>query len=113
MKTRQTNDRSKEQLSPPINPGAHPGSFGLGSLESRAAARALVEARESAPYRCATCFLTGLVVMGSTQPNFVPKQDMEKGPDGWVYKCRKHKDPSKETSVQALIKSGLMKGPTP
>lgn len=90
-----------------------PWSLPLGSVESRAAARALAERRESLPYHCSTCFLTGLVVMDSLRPEFVPNENMEKGPDGWVWKCSKHRDPSKEATVQALIKSGQLGGPKP
>jgi hypothetical protein len=49
--------------------------------------------------------------MNSGSPDFVPKEAMEKGRYGWVFKCRKHKDPSKEAGVQALIRSGLLRGP--
>jgi hypothetical protein len=85
----------------------------LGSVESRAAARALAERRESLPYHCSTCFLAGLVVMDSRRPEFTPNENMEKGPDGWVWKCSKHRDPSKEATVQALIKSSQLGGPKP
>ena len=90
-----------------------PENLPLGSVVSRAAARVLAERRESLPYHCSTCFLTGLVVMDSHGPEFIPDEDMEKGPDGWVWSCSKHNDPSKETTVQALIKSGLLGGPEP
>jgi hypothetical protein len=91
-----------------------PGNLPLGSVESRAAARALAERRESLPYHCSTCFLTGLVVMDSRRPEFVPDEEMEKGPDGWwIWKCSKHRDPSKEVTVQALIKSGQLGGLKP
>ena len=86
----------------------NPGKFSLGSVESRAAARAMGERRESAPYHCSTCFLTGLVVMDSLRAEFLPDEDMKKRPDGWVWKCSKHGDPSKEATIQALIKSGLI-----
>jgi hypothetical protein len=89
-----------------------PEDFALGSVESRAAARILAGSRESLPYHCSTCFLTGLGVMDSHRPEFVPNENMEKGPDGWIWKCPKHKDPSKEATVQALIKSGMLSGPT-
>ena len=89
-----------------------PSDFPLGSAESRAAARALAKHRESLPYRCSTCFLIGTGVMDSNRPEFVPNESMERGPDGWVWKCPKHKDPSKEATVQALIKSGMIGGPT-
>jgi hypothetical protein len=29
---------------------------------------------------------------------------------GWVWSCSRHKDPSREAAVQALIKSGLLGG---
>lgn len=88
-------------------------NFPLGSVESRAVARALAKERESLPYRCSTCVLTGLLVMDSHRPEFIPSEKMEKGPDGWVWKCPKHKDPSKEATVQALIKLGMREGPPP
>jgi len=50
--------------------------------------------------------------MDSHRPEFVPNENMEKGPDGWLWKCSIHKDPSKEATVQALIKSGMLSGPT-
>jgi hypothetical protein len=90
-----------------------PADFPLGSVASRAAARALAEERESSPYQCSTCFLTGLGVMDSHRPEFIPNERMEKGPDGWIWKCPKHKDPSKEATVQALIKSGMLRGSAP
>ena len=71
------------------------------------------ESRESLPYRCSTCLLTGLLVMDSHRPEFIPNENMEKGPDGWVWKCPKHKDPSKEATAQALIKLGLWGAPPP
>ena len=46
--------------------------------------------------------------MDSDRPEFVPTEGMEKGADGWVWRCPQHKDPSKEATVQALIKSGLL-----
>ena len=88
-----------------------PGNLPLGSVESRAAARALAEERESLPHHCSTCFLTGLVVMDSLHPDFIPNEDMEKGPDGWVWKCSKHRNSSKEATVQVLMKSGQLGGP--
>ena len=90
-----------------------PGNFPLGSVESRAAARILAKAREFLPFDCPACFMAGLVVMNSFSPDFIPREGMENGPHGWVYKCRKHKDGSKEAGVQALIKSGLLRGPKP
>lgn len=90
-----------------------PGNLPLGSVESRAAARALGERRESLPYHCSTCFLTGLAVMDGHRPEFIPNKDMKKGPNGWVWRCSKHEDPSKEATVQALIKSGLLRDPNP
>ena len=45
--------------------------------------------------------------MGNDQADFTPNERMEKGAEGWVWKCPKHKDPSKEATVQALIKLGL------
>jgi hypothetical protein len=89
-----------------------PADFPLGSAESRAAARTLAKHRESLPYHCSICFLTGMGVMDRHLPEFVPNEDMEKTPEGWVWKCSKHKDPSKEATVQALIKSGMIGGPT-
>jgi hypothetical protein len=89
-----------------------PANFPLGSIESRAEARALAESRESLPYRCSTCVLTGFPVIGNNDGDFTPNERMEKGSDGWVWKCPKHKDPSKEATVQALIKSGMLGGPT-
>jgi hypothetical protein len=86
------------------------GSLPLGSAESRAAVRAWAKRRESLPYHCSKCFLTGLVVMNSRRPEFIPDEDMEKGPDGWIWKCSKHPDPSKEATVRELIKSGLLGG---
>lgn len=85
-----------------------PADFPIGSVASRAAARKLAESRESLAYHCGACFLTGLGVMDSDRPEFVPNDAMEKGPDGWVWSCPKHKDPSREAAVQALIKSGLL-----
>lgn len=90
-----------------------PADFPLGSVGSRAVARALAKERESLPYRCSTCLLTGLLVMGNNQSDFIPNGKMEKGPDGWVWKCPKHKDPSKEATVQALIKMGMWGAPPP
>jgi hypothetical protein len=90
-----------------------PGNFPLSSVESRAAAQALADGRESLPYHCSTCFLTGLGVMDSHRQEFIPNEKMEKGPDGWFWKCPRHGDPSKEATVQALIKSGLSGGPIP
>ena len=90
-----------------------PADFPLGSVKSRAVARSLAESRESLPYRCSTCLLTGLLVMDSHRPEFIPNEKMEKGPDGWVWKCPKHKDPSKEATAQALIKLGLWGAPPP
>jgi hypothetical protein len=88
-----------------------PENFPLGSVESRAAARALAAGCEFLPYHCSTCFLTGIVVMDSHRVEFIPNENMEQGPEGWVWKCSKHRDPSKEATVQALIKSGLLGGP--
>jgi hypothetical protein len=51
-------------------------------------------------------------VMDSHLPEFVPNENMERRPEGWVWKCSKHRDPSKEATVQALIKSGMLGGPT-
>jgi len=107
---RQTNSRSKARPSSALGPSVHPGCFALDSLESRAAARALAERRESLPYHCSTCLLTGLMVMDSNRPEFIPNEKMEKGPGGWFWKCPKHKDSSKEATVQALIKLGLWGG---
>jgi hypothetical protein len=85
-----------------------PENYPLGSVESRAAAWVLTEARESIPFDYAACFMDGLVVMNSCSPDFVPREGMEKGPHGWV---RNHKDRSNEAGVQALIKAGLLRGP--
>jgi hypothetical protein len=82
--------------------------FPVGSVASRAAARRVAESRESLAYHCAACFLTGFRVMDSDFPEFVPTEGMEKGPGGCVWRCPKHKDPSKEATVLALIKSGLL-----
>jgi hypothetical protein len=86
-----------------------PGDFTLGSIESRAAARAVAESLEPSTFHYAACFLTGFGVLDSDGPDFVPSDAMEKGPDGWIWRCPKHKDPSKEATVQALMKSGLLK----
>jgi hypothetical protein len=51
--------------------------------------------------------------MDGHRPEFIPNKDMKKGPSGWVWRCSKHKDPSKEATVQALIKSGLLQDPKP
>jgi hypothetical protein len=110
---RRMSNRSKEWHASVVGQSIHPGSFLLDSVESRAAARALGESREPSTYHCITCVLTGLMVMGSGQPDFTPNESLEKGPDGRVYKCAKHKDRSREATVQALIKSGLLGGPTP
>ena len=84
-----------------------PGNLHLGSIESRVAARALAERRESLPYHCSTCFLTGLVVMDNSRPEFIPNENMEKVPNGWwVWRCSRHSDPNKESTTQALTKSG-------
>jgi hypothetical protein len=61
-----------------------PADFPLGSVESRAVARALAESREPLQYRRSTCVLTGLLVMDSHRPEFIPNEKMEKGPDGWL-----------------------------
>jgi hypothetical protein len=45
VEARQSNDLGEEQLSSPIGPGDHPGAFALGSVMSRAAARAMLERR--------------------------------------------------------------------
>jgi hypothetical protein len=84
--------------------------FPVGSVASRAAARRLAGSREPLAYHCAACFLSGFRVMDCDRPEFVPTEGMEKGPDGWVWRCPKHKDPSKEATVQALVKSGLLGG---
>ena len=93
-----------------IDQTIHPASFALESLESHVAARALADSREPTAYHCGTCFLSGLPVMGRGQPNFIPNETMEDGPRGWVYKCPKHPDPSKEATVQDMIRSGLLGG---
>ena len=85
----------------------NPGDFPLGSIESRVAARSVTELLEPSTFRCAACFLT--VVVGSDKPDFVPNDAMEKGPDGWIGRCPRHRDPSREATVQALMKSGLLK----
>jgi len=85
----------------------NPGDFPLGSIESRVAARVVAELLEPSTFRCAACFLT--VVVGSNKPDFVPNDAMEKGPDGWIARCPTHRDPSREATVQALMKSGLLK----
>ena len=85
----------------------NPGDFPLWSIESRVAARAVAELLEPSTFHCAACFLT--VVVGSNKPDFVPKDAMEKGPDGWITRCPTHRDPSREATVQALMKSGLLK----
>jgi hypothetical protein len=88
-----------------------PSDFPLGSIESRAAARARKESLVHSTYHCAECFLTGFQVMESDQPGFVPTRGMEKQGDIWIWRCPKHIDPSKEATVQALIKSGLLEDP--
>ncbi len=85
----------------------NPGDFPLGSVESRAAARAVAESLEPSTFRCAACFLA--VVVGNNRPDFVPNDAMENGPDGRTWRCPKHRDPSREATVQALMKSGLLK----
>ena len=45
MKAQLTNDHRKLESTITINPRAHPGSFALNSVKSRAAARALLEGR--------------------------------------------------------------------
>jgi hypothetical protein len=85
----------------------NPADFPLGSIESRVAARAVAESLEPSTFHCAACFLT--VAVGSNSQDFVPKDSMEKGPDGWIWRCPKHRDPSREATVQALMKSGLLK----
>ena len=84
-----------------------PGDFPLGSIESRVVARAVAESLEPSTFHCAACFLT--VVVDSNRLDLVPNDAMEKGPDGWIWRCPKHKDPSREATVQALLKSGLLK----
>ncbi len=49
MNVRQTNSRSKEQSPLPVSPSVHPGAFTVSSLESRAAARALLLNRRPEP----------------------------------------------------------------
>jgi hypothetical protein len=109
-KADQMDERGKKRLRLSIDPSIHPGSFALDSVESRAAARALAESREPSEFHCGTCFLAGLPVMGSGQPDFIPNEKMEMGSRGWVYKCPKHTDPSKEATVQDMIRSGLLGG---
>ena len=87
----------------------NPTDFPVGSVASRAAARTLAESRESLAYHCGACFLTGLGVMDSERPEFVPNDAMEKVSEGWIWRCPKHKDPTREATVQALVKSGLLK----
>jgi hypothetical protein len=105
------NNRSKEWRTSAVGQSIHPGTFALDSIESRAAARVLAESQEPSIYQCGTCLLSGLPVMSAAQPDFIPTEGMEKESRGWVYTCAKHKDPSKEVTVQALIKSGLLGGP--
>jgi len=85
----------------------NPGDFPLGSIESRAAARVVAQSLEPSTFHCAACFLT--VVVNSNRPDFVPNDGMKEGADGWYRRCPKHKDPSREVTVQALLKSGLLK----
>lgn len=113
VKARQMNSRSEEQTSSPNSPSVHPGSFALGSLESRAAARVLAEWRETSTFHCSICFMSGLGIMDSNRPEFIPNENMERGPDGWTWKCPRHKDRSREATVQALMELGLMGGPIP
>lgn len=97
----------------PIGPITHPGSFALGSPESRAAARALAESHEASTYHCSTCVLSGLVVIDSELPDFIPSESMQKVSDGWAWKCPKHRDPRREGTVQALVKLGMLGGSLP
>jgi hypothetical protein len=90
-----------------------PEKFPVGSTESRAAARALAEQRESVPYHCIACLMAGMATMDSNRPEFIPSEDMKKEADFWVRKCSKHRDPDKEATRQALIESGLLEGPIP
>ena len=85
----------------------NPGDFRLGSIESRVAARAVAESLEPSTFHCAACFL--YVVVGGKRPDFVPNDGMEKEPDDWISRCPRHRDPSREATVQALMKSGLLK----
>ena len=85
----------------------NPGDFPLGSIESRVAARSVAESSEPSTFYCAACFLT--VVVDSNGTDFVPNNAVGKGPDGWIARCPTHRDPSREATVQALMKSGLLK----
>lgn len=102
---------TRDKLPPSTRRHSHPGHFALGSLASRAAARSLAESRESSGYHCPTCVLTGLWAGDESVPEFTPTKDMEMRSDGYYWKCSRHKDPSKEAVVQALIKSGLLRMP--
>lgn len=104
------NDQS-EELPPSTRHHSHPGHFALGSLESRAAARSLAESRESSGYHCPACLLTGLWAGDGFVLGFTPTKNMERRSDGYYWKCSRHKDPSKEAVVQALIRSGLLPMP--
>jgi hypothetical protein len=110
-KNLQMNNRSRVGRTSVVSQNLHPASFALDSVESRAAARILAESRESFPYQCAACFLSGLPVMGASEPDFIPSEGMKKGPHGWEHGCSKHKDPSREAAVQEMIKSGQLGGP--
>ncbi len=85
----------------------NPGDFPVGSIESRAVARAVAESLEPSTFHCAACFLA--VAVDGHRPDFVPNDATEKGPDGRIWRCPKHRDPSREATVQALMKSGLLK----
>jgi hypothetical protein len=91
----------------------NPSDFPLGTIESRAAARARKASIVNSTYHCGVCFLTGFQVVDSDRPDFVPTLGMEKHGGIWIWRCPKHIDPSKEAAVQALIRSGLLEGSCP
>lgn len=81
-------DKSQRTLAlTATNQSPNPGEYPIGSAESRAAARALLVARESEGRLCGACFLAGLGTLDGGDPNdrkFLNNPHME-WRDGWWY----------------------------
>jgi hypothetical protein len=104
-------DKSKKE-SPPFatdrNP--NPGDFPIGSVASRAAARALLVQRESQDRPCAACFLAGLGTLDGGNPNdrkFLNNPHME-WRDGWWHYRRL--TPEEHVRLLGFVGCGLKVG---